>query len=69
MVKWNQMLLTLEYLLLYYFLFGVVVKKYIPIDMQKHKMTTFFNFFTNNKKGQYKLYNIDAVKTNQLKIT
>ncbi len=33
--------------------------------MQKHKMTT----FTNNKKGQYKLHHIDAVKTNQLKNT
>ncbi len=33
--------------------------------MQKHKMTT----FTNDKKGQYKLHKIDAVKTNQLKIT
>ncbi len=28
--------------------------------MQKHKITTFF-FFTNNKKGQYKLHNIEAV--------
>ncbi len=39
--------------------------------MQKHKMTT---FFTNNKKGQYKLHNIDAVKKQtkkkqELKIT
>ncbi len=30
-------------------------------------MTTIF--FTNNKKGQYKLHNIDAVKPNQLNIT
>ncbi len=33
--------------------------------MQKHKMTTFF--FTNNKKGKYKLHNIDAVKNKQTK--
>ncbi len=32
------------------------------------KWLLYFYFFTNNKKGQYKLHNIDAVKTNQLKI-
>ncbi len=50
-------------ILLLYYLFRLVVKTYIPIDIQKHKMTT------NNKKRQYKLHNIDAVKTNQLTIT
>ncbi len=32
-------------------------------------MTTFLKrFFTNNKKGQYELHNIDVVKTNQFKL-
>ncbi len=31
--------------------------------MQKDQMTT----FTNNKKGQYKLHNIDAVKNKPIK--
>ncbi len=51
------------YYTILYYLFGLVVKTYILIDIQKHKMTT------NNKKGQYELHNIDAVKINQLKIT
>ncbi len=47
--------------ILYYII--LFIRTYISFDMQKHNITT----FTNNKKGQYKLYNIDAVKTNQLK--
>ncbi len=33
--------------------------------MQKHKITTFS--FTNNKKEQYKLHNIDEVKKHKKK--
>ncbi len=43
------------------YLFELVVKN---IHSNWHAKT-----FTNDKKGQYKLHNIDVVKTNQLKIT
>ncbi len=51
-------------LLLYYlyYLFRLVVKIYIPIDKKKKKKNY---FFTINKKGQYRLHNIDAVKKPQ----
>ncbi len=43
---WKSAYLRTRWHLLLYYLFGLVVKNiYIQIDMQKHKMATFFFLF------------------------